>query len=70
MFVVGPDGNIIQKLTEEGNIEIIEHLLLAGLDDHHRRRKAFEETGDQAKAVPELNTTPLPMELEKDKAAA
>jgi len=46
LFVVGPDGNIIQKLTEEGNIEIIEHLLLAGLDDHYRRSKAFEESKD------------------------
>jgi hypothetical protein len=24
-------------MTEEGNIEIIEHILLAGLDDHYRR---------------------------------
>ena len=30
-MVVGPDGNIIQKLTEEGNTEAVEHLLLASL---------------------------------------
>lgn len=46
LFVVGPDGNIIQKLTEEGNVEAVEHLLLAGLDDYNRRRNAFLASGD------------------------
>ena len=70
LFVVGPDGNIIQKLTEEGNVEAVEHLLLAGLDDYNRRRNAFLASGDPEQEVAELNKIPLPIELEKDKAAA
>lgn len=34
LILIGPDGLIIQKLTEEGNEEILQHMLLAGLDDH------------------------------------
>ena len=37
LILVGPDGLIIQKLTEEGNEEILQHMLLAGLEDHIER---------------------------------
>lgn len=34
LILVGPDQNIIVKLTEEGNEEVLHHLLLAGMYDY------------------------------------
>lgn len=37
LILIGPEGHIIYKYTEEGNEEILHHMLLAGIDDHLER---------------------------------
>ena len=34
LLLVGPDGQIIQKLTEERNVDALEHMLIAALTMH------------------------------------
>lgn len=36
-MIVGPDGKIIQKLTEEGNTEVVEHVLLAAITNYSKK---------------------------------
>ena len=71
LILIGPDGMIIQKLTEEGNEEILQHMLLAGLEDHIDRQAAIKERQKKgencADTVGHLNHVPLPIHLEKDK---
>ena len=37
LLLVGPDGNILLKLTEEGNADVLEHYLYAGLQNYAER---------------------------------
>lgn len=71
VMIVAPDGNIIFKTTEEGNEEILQHKLLAAMYDHLERQQAILERQRQgencADVVGDLNSTPLPLKLEKNK---
>ena len=69
ILIVGPDGNIITKMTEERNTEVIEHLLFSGLTLHaEKMARAIERGGEEASNQNLLlNPVPLPMKLEKDK---
>ena len=66
-MIVGPDGNITQKMTEERNTEVIEHMLFSAL---LMQKEALEKTL-QEDTLPEilLSGSRLPIKLEKDKAA-
>jgi len=70
-MIVAPDGNIIFKTTEEGNEEILQHKLIAAIDDHLERQKAIlqrQRMGENcADVIGHLNSTPLPLKLEKNK---
>ena len=71
LLIVGPDGNIIQKMTEERNSDTIEHLLYTGLTMHAEKLEkalARKKTNLYDKRLL-LNHVPLPLRLEKDKAA-
>lgn len=64
---MGPDQKIISKLTEERNVDAIEHLLYQGLQMHTKNlEKSLAEN-----TLPEvmLSNTHLPIKLEKEKAA-
>ena len=67
LFVVGPDGKIIQKMTEERNVDVIEHLLYSGLSLHADMLEKSIASGSTEVSL--LSEVPLPLKLEKDKAA-
>lgn len=46
LLIVGPDGNIIQKMTEERNTAAIEHLLYTGLTMHAEKLERALARGD------------------------
>ena len=48
LMIVGPDGKIIQKLTEEGNVDIVEHVLLAALNRHARKLERKIESNEKS----------------------
>ena len=67
LILVGPDGMIIQKLTEERNVDSLEHVLFQGLRMHQEKL----ERQLASERIPELllSSNRLPIKLEKDKAA-
>ena len=65
LLVVGPDGNIIQKLTEEHNVEAIEHLLFSALTMQAEALERSVERDQEPRMV--LSSTFLPIKLEKEK---
>lgn len=71
VMIVAPDGSIIFKTTEEGNEEILQHKLLAAIDDHLERQHAIRDRqrkGENcADIFGDLSSTPLPLKLEKNK---
>ena len=66
ILLVGPDGHIIQKMTEEHNSQVIEHLLFSGLSTYADKMEKAIISG----SVPQvkLSSVPLPLKLEKEKA--
>ena len=67
LLVVGPDQNIIVKLTEERNTDTLEHLLFTALQEY----VAKLESSLQKEEIPHqlLSSHRLPIKLEKEKAA-
>ena len=67
IMLVGPDGNIISKLTEERNVDALEHFIFAALTMHAESLEKSLNAG----ALPDLllSSKHLPIKLEKEKAA-
>ena len=67
LLVVGPDQNIIAKLTEERNTDFLEHLLYNALKEFATKL----ESDLQKEKIPQLllSSNRIPIKLEKEKAA-